>query len=440
MFTPTRRRSGVAFGPAPCDRPGIGHDGGVTSPATSSDRPLTGVRVLDLSRVLSGPHCTRMLADMGADVIKIEPPAGDLTRFATPRRHGLSSYFVQQNVGKRNVSLDLATAEGAEILLGLAEHADVLVENYRPGVMARLGLDAAAMRARNPRLIYASISGYGQTGPWVKRRAYAPVVEAETGIVASQGNARGGELAKDPHSHADVYTSLETASAILAALYQRERTGEGQWIDVSMAETMLYVNEHLHDALWDGHDDPQWIRSFRPGDYLVLTVANGESLVVSGHPAERGTFDFFIAAMGRTDLADDPRFVDVAARLANFDALREIIRDFAATMPDAEAFEEQFSKHQLAVGRVRQPGELTETEWARERHAVVDVDDRGGGTIRVPNSPWRFSSSPGVGVGGTPKYRGEDNRTVLGELLGYDDDTLDRLETSGVLSSRLPDA
>ena len=398
------------------------------------------MRVLDLSRVLSGPHCTRMLADMGADVIKVEPPAGDLTRFATPRRHGLSSYFVQQNVGKRNLSIDLATSQGAEILLSLAEHADVLVENYRPGVMARLGLDADTMLARNPMLIYASISGYGQTGPWVTRRAYAPVVEAEAGIVASQGNARGGELAKDPHSHADVYTSLETASAILAALYQREHTGRGQWIDVSMAETMLYVNEHLHDALWDGHDDPQWIRSFRPGDYLVLTVANGESLVVSGHPAERGTFDFFIAAMDRSNLADDPRFTDVASRLANFDALREIIRDFAATVPDAAAFEEQFSKHQLAVGRVREPGELTETEWARERHAVVEVDDRGGGTIRVPNAPWRFSSSPDVGVSGLPKYRGEDNRSVLGELLGFDDQRLDSLEASGVLSSRLPDA
>jgi crotonobetainyl-CoA:carnitine CoA-transferase CaiB-like acyl-CoA transferase len=380
-----------------------------------------------------------MLADMGADVIKIEPPAGDLTRFATPRRHGLSSYFVQQNVGKRNLSLDLATPDGAEILLGLAEHADVLVENYRPGVMARLGLDADTVRTRNPRLIYASISGYGQTGPWVRRRAYAPVVEAETGIVASQGNARGGELAKDPHSHADVYTSLETASAILAALYQRERTGEGQWIDVSMAETMLYVNEHLHDSLWDGDDDPQWIRSFRPGDYLVLTVANGDSLVVSGHPAERGTFDFFIAAMGMPELADDPRFSDVATRLANFDALRTIIRDYASTVADAAAFEEQFSKHQLAVGRVRQPGELTDTDWARARGAVVSVDDRGGGSMQVPNVPWRFGASPGVGVSGVPKYRGEDNREILAELLGYDDERLDALESGGVLSSRLPE-
>jgi CoA:oxalate CoA-transferase len=402
-------------------------------------RPLTGIRVLDLSRVLSGPHCTRMLADMGAEVIKIEPPDGDLTRFATPRRNGLSSYFVQQNVGKRNLSLDLGTPEGAEILLALGERADVLVENYRPGVMARLGLDADTMRSRNPRLIYASISGYGQTGPWVTRRAYAPVVEAESGIVASQGNARGGELAKDPHSHADLYTSLETASAILAALYQRERTGEGQWIDVSMAETMLYVNEHLHDALWEGHDDPQWIRSFRPGDYLVLTVANGESLVVSGHPAERGTFDFFIAAMDRRDLADDPRFVDVASRLANFDELRTIIRDYAATVPDAATFEEHFSKHRLAVGRVRQPGELAETEWARARGAVVEVDDRGGGTIRVPNVPWRFGASPDVGVSGVPKYRGEDNRPLLAELLGYDEERLDALERAGVLSSRLPD-
>jgi len=411
---------------------------GVNSSTTPAARPLSGIRVLDLSRVLSGPHCTRMLADMGAEVIKIEPPAGDLTRFATPRRNGLSSYFVQQNVGKRNLSLDLATPDGTEILLGLIEHADVLVENYRPGVMARLGLGADVALARNPRLVYASISGYGQTGPWVTRRAYAPVVEAESGIVASQGNARGGELAKDPHSHADVYTSLETASAILAALYQREHTGEGQWLDVSMAETMLYVNEHLHDSLWDGHDDPQWIRSFRPGDYLVLTVANGESLVVSGHPAERGTFDFFIAAMGMPELADDARFVDVATRLEHFDALRTIIRDHAATVPDAATFEEQFSKHRLAVGRVRQPGELTDTEWARERGAVVDVDDRGGGTMRVPNVPWRFGASPGVGVSGVPKYRGEDNREVLAELLGFDDERLDALEAAEVLSSRLP--
>jgi crotonobetainyl-CoA:carnitine CoA-transferase CaiB-like acyl-CoA transferase len=138
-------------------------------------------------------------------------------------------------------------------------------------------------------------------------------------------------------------------------------------------------------------------------------------------------------------LADDPRFSDVATRLANFDALRTIIRDYASTVADAAAFEEQFSKHQLAVGRVRQPGELTDTDWARARGAVVSVDDRGGGSMQVPNVPWRFGASPGVGVSGVPKYRGEDNREILAELLGYDDERLDALESGGVLSSRLPE-
>jgi CoA:oxalate CoA-transferase len=257
--------------------------------------PLDGLRVLDLTRVLSGPHCTRMLADLGAEVIKVEPPAGDLTRFSNPRVNSLATYFIQQNTGKRNVSLDFSRPEGVELLLRLAERCDVLIENFRPGVMERNGLGYDVVAARNPRLVYASLTGYGSTGPWVHRRAYAPVVGAETGLTKSQGDARDGVYVNDPHSHGDVYTSLETAAGILAALYQRERTGRGQWVDVSMAQTLLYVDEHLHDALWDGDVDPNWLRSFRPGDYAVVTVANGETVVVSGHPAERGTFDRFAA-------------------------------------------------------------------------------------------------------------------------------------------------
>jgi CoA:oxalate CoA-transferase len=406
----------------------------------SGARPLDGVRVLDFTRVLSGPHCTRTLRDLGAEVIKVEPPAGDLTRFSTPRRNGLSTYFVQQNVGKRNLSLDLSRPEGVAIVLDLVEHADALIENYRPGVMDRLGLGYDAVRARNPRLVHASISGYGQTGPWVHRRAYAPVVEAEAGIIASQGRTRQGPLTKDPHSHADAYTALEAAVAILAALHQRERTGRGQHIDVSMAETMLYTNEHLHDALWDGDEDPAWIRSFRPDDYLVLTVADGDSLIVSGHPAERGTFEMFVGAMERPEVLDDERFGTVADRLANLDALGEILREYAATVPDADEFERRFARHGLAVGRVRQPGELAGTEWGRDRGVIADIDDRGGGRFRVPDVPWRFSEAPDVHVDGVAKYRGEDNRVVLAELLGYDDDRLDRLEAEGVLSSRVPDS
>jgi CoA:oxalate CoA-transferase len=399
--------------------------------------PLDGIRVLDFTRVLAGPHATRMLTDLGADVIKVEPPSGDLTRFAKPRVNGLSTYFVQQNAGKRNVSIDLGDPRGIELSLRLAECCDVLVENYRPGVMDRLGLGPETLAARNPRLVYASISGYGATGPWVHRRAYAPVVGAETGLTKDQGDARGAVYANDPHSHADVYTSLEATTAILAALYQRERTGRGQWLEISMAETMLYVNEHLHDELYDGPVDGQWIRSFSPGDYLTFTLLNGQVVVVSGHPAERGTFEMFLGALGLEHLAGDPRFVDVEERRVHFDELREIMLDAGSKFPDAATFEEHFAKYRLAVGVLRTARELAESEWAQARGAIVEVSDRGGGTIRVPNVPWRFADAE-VGVHGLPKYRGEDNRAVLAELLGYDDDALAVLEADGVLSSRLP--
>ena len=172
----------------------IGHDGTVTS-----SRPLDGIRVLDLSRVLSGPHCTRMLADLGADVIKIEPPAGDLTRFAiaTPQR-AVELLRPAERRQAQHQPRPVVGRRARQILLELAEHADVLVQNYRPGVMDRLGLGVDAVLARNPRLVYASISGYGQTGPWVRRRAYAPVVEAEAGIIASQGASHGGPLQQGP--------------------------------------------------------------------------------------------------------------------------------------------------------------------------------------------------------------------------------------------------
>ena len=400
--------------------------------------PLDGLRVLDFTRVLAGPHCTRMLTDLGADVIKVEPPAGDLTRFTSPRVNSLSTYFIQQNTGKRNVSLDFSRPEGVELLLELAEQCDVVVENFRPGVMDRNGLGYEAMAARNPRIVYASITGYGATGPWAGRRAYAAVVGAEAGLTKAQGDAHGSHYANDPHSHGDVYTALETCSGILAALLQRERTGRGQWVDVSMAQTLLYVNEHLHDALWDGPVEPSWLRSFRPGDYPVVTVANGETVVISGHFAERGTFQMFAEAMGRHEIIDDPRFADVPSRLEHLDDLFELLAEFAATVPDAETFEAIFAEHRLAVGVLRSSREICETDWARERDVIVEVSDRSDGRIRIPNAPWRFSDAGEVGVHGEPRYRGEDNREVFAELLGLDDAELARLEDEGVLTSRGP--
>ncbi len=396
-------------------------------------RPLAGVRVLDLTRVLSGPHCTRMLCDLGAEVIKIEPPDGDMTRFSNPRRNGMATYFT----GKRNLSLDLGKPEALDLLLRLVDVSDVLVENFRPGVAARMGIGWEALSARNPRLVMASISGYGQTGPWVHRRAYAPVVGAESGFTKAQGDAAGGHYANDPHSNADVYTGMECAAGILAALYQRERTGRGDWIDISMAQTMLYVNEHVHDHLYEGPVEPDWIRSFQPGDYPVLTAADGRMVIVSGHPAERGTFDRYLAAMHRSDLADDPRFVDVPSRLANFTDLLAEVRAWAATMPDADAIEHALAEYGLATGALRDVRDICETDWAAAREVTVAVDDRAGGLVRIPNAPWRFAGSD-IRLQGTPRFRGEDNHAVLSGLLGLSDDELARLDRDGVLSSRVP--
>ncbi len=405
--------------------------------------PLHGLRVLDLTRVLSGPHAARMLCDMGADVIKVEPPAGDLTRFANPRVAGLASYFIQQNVGKRNISLDMSKPEGVTLLLDLARHCDVLMENFRPGVTDRMGLGYAAVQAVNPRVIYLSISGYGSTGPWRNRRAYASVIGAETGFTKAQCDAHRDadgnvHYVNDPHSHGDLYTSLEAASGVLAALYQRERTGVGQHVEVSMAQTMLYVNEHAHDHLWDGAVSPDWIRSFQPGDYPVLTTANGESVVISGHPAERGTFDRFVEAMGAPALVTDPRFTSVGNRMEHLDELLDLLRAWALTQPDATTIEAVLDRHELATGEMRSVRDIADTPWAAERHAVVAVSDRNGGAVRVPNSPWTFSAATS-GVHGEPKYRGEDNEQVLRDVLGLDDAAIAALAATGVLSSRLPD-
>jgi crotonobetainyl-CoA:carnitine CoA-transferase CaiB-like acyl-CoA transferase len=378
-----------------------------------------------------------MLSDLGAEVIKVEPPMGDMTRFAMPRVNSLSSYFIQQNVGKKNISLDMTKPQAVELLKKLVNHCDIIIENFRPGVMHKMGLDYETLSHLNSRLIYASITGYGATGPWTTRRAYAPVVNAESGITKHQGDVRGGQYANDPHSHGDVYTALEAASAILAALYQREHTGVGQYIDVSMAETMLYVNEHAHNQMWTGVEPVGEIRSFQPADYPVLTVADGSMVVVSGHPAERGTFDFFVAAMQQPELLSDPRFSDVATRLEHFDELMDIMRAWAKTVSTSDEIENRLSQYQLATGRLRSVGELADTQWAHEREAVIEVSDRGDSTVRIPNSPWHFSGSDTT-TQGDAKYRGEDNHAIFSEIIGLSSEEIAQLENDGVLVSRGP--
>jgi CoA:oxalate CoA-transferase len=204
--------------------------------------PLEGIKIVDFTRVLAGPLCTKTLRDLGAEVIKIEPPGGDSGRGGVPHVNGMSVYYAQQNAGKRNLSLDLNWPEGREIVTNLCKEADVIVENFRPGTLSRFGLGYQQVIEFNPSVIYVSLSGYGQTGPWRNRPAFAPTVQAETGLTDILQKHYGhapDELKNDACSHADLYTGLEGAIAVLAALQHRNRTGEGQHVDVSMAATML---------------------------------------------------------------------------------------------------------------------------------------------------------------------------------------------------------
>ncbi len=369
-------------------------------------------------------------------MVKIEPPQGDLSRFAYPKVNSIALYYAQQNVGKRNISLDLSRPEAAEILRRLAAKADIVLENFRPGVMARLGLDEAVLRGANPRLIYASLSGYGQDGSWANRRAYAVITQAEMGMTAGSLAHRGGEPMNEPYSHADVYAGLLTLSAILAALHQRDRTGDGQRVEVSMAESLLFVNEHVQSEL-AGVEAPGRIVSLAPGDSPVCETADGHLITIAGHPAATGTFELYCAAMGRADLRQDPRFATESDRLDHRAELDGVVRDWVRSHGDLAVLEASLADAGLAMGVVRTVREVAETGWAAEREAIIGVPDRRGGTIRLPNSPWRFSAAS-AHARGAPAYRGEHNREVLTELLGMDDQELDRLTEAGVLSSRVP--
>ena len=379
--------------------------------------PLHGLKVIDFSRVLAGPLCGRTLADLGADVIKIEPPRPDVTRFSFPFKNGMSGYYAQQNIGKRNLSIDLNVPGASEIVLKLCDEADIVVENFRPETLRFFGLDYATLAKRNERLIYVSITGYGQGGPWKSRMAFAPTVQAEAGFTHNTERHFGGKLGRslaDPLSHADVYAGMEATIAVLAALQNREKTGRGQYIDVAMAAVLLAANERAHVDLEDvdtgaepailgATDGPQFVG---PGGVRFVAA---QSIVGSL------TFPNYLRAMRRADLARDERFSTAAQRIANYDALHAIIQTWIFTFPDLEALDAQLDEAKIAVGVVRSLRELAETEWATYWGAVREVPDRLGGTYRLPGHPWHFSENE-LEETLPPAFQGEHNDLILKDL------------------------
>jgi len=383
---------------------------------------FAGLRVLDFSTTIAGPYCARMLADMGAEVIKVETADGETMRTRPPVRNGCSSVFGQLNVGKKSLVLDLKSREGAEAARRLVATADILVENFRPGVMRRLRLDYDELRPLNPRLIYCSISGYGQTGPSAELPAYAPVIHAASGYDMAH-------LAYQPDRerpdycgiyHADVFAGTYAFGAIAAALHQRGRTQLGQHIDVSMLESMLMVT--LNEVQWSQFSvQPTSRPMFGP-------IATADGYVMLAIASEK-TFQGLTKVIGRPEWVSDPRFAAYADRRNNWSELMDGVEAWSRTMTTAQCLD-ALNKEGVPSSAYRSVAKALADPQLAHRRALAEVED-GGGTFRMMNLPFRMSDAR-VAAGKRVSTLGEHTRVLLQEI-GLSEDQIAGIfgETAG---------
>ena len=378
--------------------------------------PLEHLRVLDLSRIVAGPYAGRLMADLGADVVKVEGPDGDMARVWGEQRHGLSGFYTQQNAGKRNLSIDLKAAGAAQLVLRLAAEADVVIENFRPGVLDRLGLGWEALHAANRRLVLLSVTGFGQTGPNVGRQAYAPVIHAETGLIARQAFFDEFSYTDPILSIADTNAAMHGLIAVLSALLMRESTGEGQHVDISMFDAMLATDDYSHHAL----------------DTFPVRRLGGEVWDATGGPVMiagefRSTWVVLRAYV--EDPAPPHAELPEKARLR-----RQAVGAWLKSFPDRASLITALEKANLAWGDVRTAEEAFATPQVEARGIIAEVDDRAGGTRRVVQAPYKFSAASAA-VRGPATHRGEHNAEVLSDWLRMTSDEVADLVESGVLQT-----
>ena len=379
--------------------------------------PLEGLRVLDFSRVLAGPFAGRMLSDLGAEVVKVEPPEGDSSRLWGKMTAGISGYFNMINAGKRGISIDLR-ADGAQALvLELVKHADVVLENFRPDVMSRLGIGYETLAAANPKLIMLSISGFGRDGPESQRPAYAPIVHAELGLIDRVVRQRGVKIDL-PLSVADTNAGLHGLVALLSAVIMRGRTGRGQHIDLSMMDATLVSDDQFHFEI----EDAEATRNLPPD---IWDTGVGAILVSVDF---RWLWKLLTAEFGVIDpvTADMTLDAKIAAR-------RDAVADFMLSLASWEAVEDAMAKMNLAWGRVRSGKALREQPTLAFRKSVIDIDDRAGGVRPMAQTPYRFSQAT-AGVRGPAPHKGEHNAEVLHRWLGMSDDEIAALLARGILT------
>jgi len=396
----------------------------------SSSGPLAGVTVVDLTRVLSGPHCTMLLADMGARVIKVERPGdGDDTRAWGPPFVGTeSAYFMGANRNKESLTLDFKRPEGRRLLDQLLDRADVLVENFRPGTLGRQGLDYASLHASRPRLIYASISGFGQTGPRRDEPGYDAVVQAEGGLMSVTGDADGPPF-RVGVAIADLVAGLLAAQGILLALYARERTGRGQLVDVGMLDAVVSIlSHHASSFLATG------MRPTRLGNghatiapYDTFAAEDGEFFVAVGNDEQ---FKRLCGAMGMTGLIEEADFATNPARVVNRATLRQRLSPVLARRPRAHWLE-VLTTAGVPCGDVRELPEVFADPQVLAREMVQTVEHATVGALKVVGVPIKLSETPGS-VRTAPPVLGQHTRDILQEL-GLGGEDIDSLRRDKVI-------
>jgi len=375
--------------------------------------PLTGIRVVDFSRVLAGPHCAKTLLDLGADVVKVEPPSGDLSRKAFPAKGEISGYYAQQNAGKRNVSINLNIPGAHELALKLCDTADIVVENFRPGTMNRLGLDYASLSAANPRLIYVSISGYGQTGPRRLEPAMDLIIQSASGLMSITGTEQG-ETVKTGHSIADITAGLFSLIGALLALEARHRTGRGQFVDVSMMDTVMSTMISNFARYLASGKIPRPMGTLFDGivPYRNYMCADREITIAV---ASDKLWKSFCEAIGRTDLSDHPDYNSNQLRVKNRDVLEPMLEAMFRSQSAAH-WGELFAKHGVPATVVRNLQEVIEDEQTSARNMTPVVQHAEAGAIRVLGVPVQLSETPGR-IGSAAPLLGADTEAVLNGLL-----------------------
>jgi CoA:oxalate CoA-transferase len=398
---------------------------------TGPQGPLTGVRVLDFTQFLSGPYGVQMLGDLGAEIIKVESPSGDLSRTVPPHYvRGDSAYFHTINRNKKSIVVDLKNDRAPELIRSLMDRCDIVVENFRPGVLSRLGIDREAEMARRPELIWASISGFGQTGPLRDLTAYDMIVQALSGTMSLTGEP-GGQPVRTGLPIGDLAAGLHAVIGILAALNRRTREGLGDYVDISMLDCLVSMVDYqatyylesgqVPGPQGSGHDSIPTYRMFQAGDgRSIVTTANTERMWQS-----------MARVLGHPELLDDPRFTKNPDRLRNKEALWAIIEPAFLTRPAAE-WVELFNQSSIPVGTVNDlAGALNQPQVAA-RKMVIEMTDVDGTSVRTVGNPIKLDSLP-EDQNTFPPALGQDGPGILQSLLGLDDARIAALLEDGVV-------